>query len=823
MRILKFGGTSVGSESAIRQVLQLISDKRAEGAVHVVVSAFGGVTNILQEMVEQAAAGNTAYKEQLKAIESRHIEVVRKLIEVQQQSNVLTDLKVILNELDDVLHGVFLTRELTERTRDFVLGFGERLSALIISKALNSRGVEAEYIDARGHIKTNADFGHARVSLPETYDNLRERLAGSAAVGVVTGYIASTTKGETTTLGRGGSDYTASLIGAALEAEAIEIWTDVEGIMTADPRKVGRHLPIESLSYEEAMELSHFGAKVIYPPTILPAMVKDIPIYIKNTFKPEEKGTVISREAQQDHSTVKGISSIDDVTLITLKGSGMVGVSGFAARIFTTLAEAGINIIMITQASSEHTVCFAVLPEQAPRAMQALNSHFERELEEGIIDDIKEEPGCSIVAAVGEGMKRTPGISGRFFRSLGRNGINVRAIAQGSSERNISVVVQKEDLAKTLNTIHDAFFLSEIKSVNLFLVGIGLIGSKLLELFEKQAELLFRQHNIELRLCGIANSRYYKIQAGGMSFTGWPERLEEEGRAMNLQQFLDEADRLNLPNSLFIDCTASEEVSECYQRVMEANFSIVTANKKANSGPLKRYQELQKLALENNVMYLYETNVGAGLPVVKTLKEQVLAGDEITKIEGVLSGTLSYIFNTYDGSIPFSEVVKSALEKGYTEPDPREDLNGRDVARKLLILVREAGLKAEMDDLSVENLVPQPALDAPDVPTFFEKLADYDDEYKQRYEKAAEAGRRLCYIARYENGTATVSLEAIDSDHPFDGLSGSDNIIAFHTKHYRDTPLVVKGPGAGAEVTAGGILADILRISNVPAFSNEIV
>lgn len=823
MRILKFGGTSVGSADSIKKVLKLISQKGEEEQIHVVVSAFRGVTNNLLEMVEAASRGEETYREQLEEVENRHIAVVRELIDVQQQSKIFARLKVFFNELEDVLHGVSLTRELTDRTRDFVLGFGERFSAFVISEALNNTGVDAEYIDARQLIKTDDEFGNARVITNKTYENIQNKLPESGFVGVVTGFIASTENNETTTLGRGGSDYTASLIGAALNADAIEIWTDVEGIMTADPRKVRQHLPIGHLSYEEAMELSHFGANVIYPPTIHPAMAQSIPIYIKNTFKPEKAGTVISSEVQVEESNVKGISSIDNVTLITLKGSGMIGVSGFAARIFTVLAEAKVNIIMITQASSEHTVCFAVLPAQAGRAMQALSKNFKRELDEGIIDEILEEPDCSIVAVVGEAMKQTPGISGRLFRSLGRNGINVRAIAQGSSERNISVVVRNENLSKALNTIHDAFFLSKIKSVNLFLVGTGLIGSKLLELFEKQKELLFEDHNIEMRLCGIANSRYYMIEESGLPFTGWPERLSKEGDKMNLQQFLDDAKELNLPNSLFIDCTASSEVSDFYPEVMKASISLVTANKKANSGSQERYRELQDLALKHNVMYHYETNVGAGLPVVKTLKEQVLAGDRITKIEGVLSGTLSYIFNTYDGETPFSEVVRTALEKGYTEPDPREDLNGKDVARKLLILTREAGLELEMSDLTVENLVPEPARDAGSVEEFFEKLAEFDDEFKEQYEKADSQDHRLCYIARYEDGKATVSLEEIDGKHPFSGLSGSDNIIAFHTQHYRDTPLVVKGPGAGAEVTAGGILADILRISNVPAFSNEIV
>lgn len=820
MRILKFGGTSVGSEAAIQQAVDIIGQKKSRGdQIHVVVSAFGGVTNTLQQIVEQAAAAN-AYRDRLSEVEQSHIKTVRELIQVEQQSSVLTKLKILFNELEDVLYGVSLTRELTERTRDFILGFGERLSAFIIAQVLKNSGIKAEYVDTRALIKTDDAFGNARVLTTATYENICDHFGQMEAVGIITGYIASTETGEMTTLGRGGSDYTASLVAAALEAEAIEIWTDVEGMMTADPRKVERYLPIGELSYEEAMELSHFGATIIYPPTIHPAMECSIPIYIKNTFKPEKSGTVIKREVAPSQSNVKGISSIDHVTLITLQGSGMVGVSGFAARIFSALSHAGVNIIMITQASSEHTVCLAVLPDQAEDAVRSLNATFKRELKDGTIDEILEESDCSIVAVVGDGMDHTPGISGRLFGAMGRNGINIRAIAQGSSERNISMVVKEQELSKTLNTVHDAFFLSEIKTVNLFLIGIGLIGKKLLDLFEQQAQLLYEEHNIELRLCGIANSKQFKISEEGLPFTGWPTGLTE-GKEMSLQRFLQEADDLNLPNSIFIDCTASNKVADFYPNIMKANFSLVTANKKANSGSLEQYQKLQQLALENNVMYLYETNVGAGLPVVKTLKEQVLAGDKITKIEGVLSGTLSYIFNTFDGEKPFSQVVREALENGYTEPDPREDLNGKDVARKLLILAREAGLDIEMDDLTVENLVPEPAQKVADVEGFFRKLAEFDEAFNERYERASSNQKRLCYIACYENGKATVGLQQIDADHPFSGLSGSDNIIAFHTRHYSDTPLVVKGPGAGAEVTAGGILADILRISNVPAFSNS--
>lgn len=823
MHILKFGGSSVGSSEAIRQVIQIVKKRKEEATVHVVVSAFKDTTDTLQRLVEKASAGDESYLPVLESIEDRHIETVRDLVGVKRQSKALAELKVLFNELEDVLHGVSLTRELTGRTHDFVLGFGERFSAFIVTQALTEQGTTAEYCDARQMIRTDESFRNARVLIDETYENIRSGLANKDSIAVITGFIASTQKGETTTLGRGGSDYTAALVAAALDAEAIEIWTDVEGIMTADPNRVGQHYPIPRLSYEEAMELSHFGAHVLYPPTIHPALEKSIPIYIKNTFKPDAEGTVISAESQPDTASVKGLSSIDNVTLITLRGSGMVGVTGVASRIFSALADASINVILITQASSEHTVCFAVLPDQALRAKRVLEQAFSQELQQKRIENIKLEPDCSIVAVVGDAMRQTPGISGKLFRALGKNGINVRAIAQGSSERNISVVIQKKDLSKALNTIHDAFFLSKIKTVNLFLVGIGLIGGKLLELLEKQKEMLFEQHNISLRLCGISNSRNYMVQEQGMPFTGWPDRFASKGKPADLDKFLEEMRALNLPNCLFVDCTASDEVADKYPEVLQSNVSLVTANKKANSKVISEYKKLQRLAIRHNVMYLYETNVGAGLPVVKTLQEQILAGDKILKIEGVLSGTLSYIFNVYDGKKPFSEVVRTALEKGFTEPDPREDLNGKDVARKLLILAREAGFELEMNDLEIENLVPEPARKADSVEAFFDELARFDDQFKQRFDEAASRGNRLCYIARYEGDEASVGLEEISDSHPFSGLSGSDNIFAFHTRHYKDTPLVVKGPGAGAEVTATGILADILRISNIPAFSNEVV
>lgn len=821
MRILKFGGSSVGSPEAIRQVKNILEEKSRKHSVAVVVSAFRGITDTLQQTVEEAARGTDAYTKLQKELEERHIHVIRELISVQSQSRTLARFKMMMNELEDVLNGVALVRELTDRTRDFVLGFGERFSAFIISEYLTDKGMKAEYVDARDLIKTDSQYGRARVLTEETNCRIREHFSGRDKIQIITGFIASTMGGESTTLGRGGSDYTASLFGAALDAEAVEIWTDIEGIMTADPGKVKRYLAIPHLSYEEAMELSHFGAKVISPPTMRPVMKAGIPILIKNTFKPQHEGTRITKESVKGNSIIKGISSIDNVSLITVRGSGMIGVSGVASRIFGSLAKADINIILITQASSEHTVCFAVLPDQADAARQALEQEFKYELRDEIIDEIQLETELSIVAIVSDDMRQIPGIAGRVFQSLGRNGINVVAIAQGSSERNISIVVDRKNEAKTLNTLHDSFFLSKVKTVNLFLVGVGLIGGTLLRLIQRQAKKLYDDYHIDLKLTGISNSKQFLIREDGISMEGWKEELTEHGEEADIDRFIEEMNSLNLSNSIFIDCTASEEVSEAYAQVLESSISIVTANKKANSGSLENYEKLQALALKNNVAYLYETNVGAGLPVVATLKEQMLTGDEILKIEGVLSGTLSYIFNSYDGSAPFSKVVRTAKERGFTEPDPREDLNGQDVGRKLLILTREAGLKLEFENIEIENLVPEKARKAPTVEQFFEELSCHDSEFKKRFNDARKQDKKLCYIARYNSGKAIVRLDAIGPEHPFYNLSGSDNIVSFHTRHYENSPLVVKGPGAGAGVTASGIVADILRISNAPSFGNE--
>jgi bifunctional aspartokinase / homoserine dehydrogenase 1 len=820
MRVLKFGGSSVGTPEAIRKVANIVCDKQDNQGLVVVVSALRGVTDQLRDLALEAAEGSEIYIEKLNAIEDRHLETIRELVHIQNQSDTLTRFKLEFNILEDVLQGVSLVREVTAKTLDFVMGFGERFSAMILSACLNDHGTKAEYVDARSMIKTDNQHGQARVLLDITFPKIRETLKENHKVYVVTGFIASTNDEISTTLGRGGSDYTASLIGAALNTDQIEIWTDVDGMMTADPGKVKRAFPIREVSYEEAMEMSHFGAKVIYPPTIQPALRAEIPIWIKNTFNPEAPGTVIRKEVESTGRLIKGITSIDEVTLITIRGSGMIGVSGIAARLFSALAKENINILLITQASSEHTVTLAVLPYHGALAEDTIRKEFSLELQEKLIDEVLLEKNLSVIAIVGDNMRQIPGIAGRVFSALGRNGINIVAIAQGSSERNISFVVSRKDEAKAMNTLHDAFFLAGIKTVNLFLVGVGLIGGTLLKIIENQLENLFEDYLIDMKLRGVANSTSMVIRENLIPFSGWEQILEDEGKETSLPGFISAMKELNLPNSVFVDCTASEEVSRLYPEILNSSISVVTPNKIANSSSQQYFDDLQSLAIKRNAAFRYETNVGAGLPLIATLHELVSTGDKLRRVEGVLSGTLSYIFNNYSGEKSFSDIVKDARKKGYTEPDPREDLNGHDVGRKLLILARVAGYKLEFSDIDIENLVPEGARGNGDVESFFEKLKEYDSEFERLRKSAADNGHKLCYIARFEKGKGVVKLEEIDRDHPFYGLDGSDNIVALYTDHYQESPMVVKGPGAGANVTAGGIVADILRVANTQAYTN---
>ncbi|CAN5355237.1 bifunctional aspartate kinase/homoserine dehydrogenase I [soil metagenome] len=822
MQVLKFGGSSMGSAGSLSSVLSIIKQRVETGSVAVVVSAMRGVTDQLAETCDRMERDSFNYEEIIQVLEERHFNIARQMLPVQEQSELITDLKMILNELEDVLQGVSLVREVTSKTRDFVMGFGERLSAKILTYLVKSEGIKATYTDARSFIVTDSRFGNARVDEEVTYDKIRNYFNGSneTQVYVVTGFIAATATKLPTTLGRGGSDYTASLLGAALNSELIEIWTDVNGLMTADPVKVKRSFPITEISYEEAMELSHFGAKVIYPPTLIPALKAQIPIIIKNTFDPSQPGTTIRKVITPTNNLIKGLSSIDNITMLTIKGSGMIGVSGIAARIFTSLAGADVNIIMITQASSEHTVSIAVLPHQAESARRAIQNEFEQELLGYEIDAVEVEPDLSVIAVVGDNMKNIPGIAGRVFRALGRNGVNIRAIAQGSSERNISFVVSNKNEKKAINTLHDAFFLAGVKTVNLYVIGTGLIGGTLLEMLRAQLQVFYDDYNIDFCLRGMANSRHMLISEAGISLSDWEKQLEKNGQPTSLEEFVTQIQHHNLPNSIFVDCTASDEVSEIYPELLSSSISVVTPNKKANSGTLKYYKELHDMANKHNVAFKYETNAGAGLPIISTIDELVSTGDHVEKIEGVLSGTLSYIFNSYTGDQKFSEIVRQARDKGFTEPDPREDLNGRDVARKLLILAREAGFQIEPEDVEVQNLVPESVRNGNDVDKFFEKLSEHDAEFEKWRLDAEKDGKKLCYIARFENGKGIVKLEKISNEHPFYGLDGSDNILALYTRYYKESPMVIKGPGAGANVTSGGIVADILRVVSTKAASN---
>ena len=812
----------MGTVKSISNVLSIVKQRAERGPVAVIVSAMKGVTDQLVDTCDRMENASFSYKETIDVLEKKHYDVVREMLPAQQQSELITELKMLLNELEDVLQGASLVQEMTPKTRDFVMGFGERLSAKILTHLVASQGVSSEFTDARSLIVTDSRFGNARVDLPVTYNKIRSyfEAANESSVFVITGFIASNNKNLSTTLGRGGSDYTAALVGAALNTELIEIWTDVNGLMTANPDKVKRAFPISEISYEEAMELSHFGAKVIYPPTLIPALKAQIPIIIKNTFDPKQPGTSIRKEITPTNNLIKGLSSIDNVTMLTIKGSGMIGVSGIAARIFSSLAKADVNIIMITQASSEHTVSIAVLPHQAVTAKNAIHSEFEEELQGQEIDDVDVEQHLSVIAIVGDNMRNIPGIAGRVFRALGRNGINIRAIAQGSSERNISFVVSSRDETKAINTLHDAFFLAGVKTVNLYIAGIGLIGGTLLEMIREQLQVLYDDYKIELCLRGIADSKKMLIDEEGISLDEWKTTLTEKGEKNDLDKYVQAIRDHNLPNSIFVDCTASDEVSEIYPNVLSASVSVVTPNKKANSGSLQYYNKLQELADKHNVAFRYETNAGAGLPIISTIDELVSTGDHVDKIEGVLSGTLSYIFNNYTAKKKFSDIVRQAREKGYTEPDPREDLNGQDVARKLLILAREAGFQLEPDDIQVESLVPEDAQNGADVEEFFNILETHDDHFESLRASAESAGKKLCYIARFSDGYGEVKLEQISPDHPFFSLDGSDNIMALYTRYYKESPMVIKGPGAGANVTSGGIVADILRVVSTKAASN---
>lgn len=815
MKVLKFGGSSVQTADRIKNVIEIV---KADPAAKVVVcSALGGVTDQLIAVGKTAAAHHDGYRAQFADLERKHLEAGKLLVDVRYQSSVLAKVKNMLNELEELLQGIYLLRELSKRTLDHVMSFGERLSCTLITEAFKDRGLDAVYLDTRTVVRTNARFGNAVVDFELTDRLIAQRVAETKGLIVATGFIGSTEKGESTTLGRGGSDYTCSIFAAALDASEAEIWTDVDGVMTADPRKVKQAFSIDRLSYEEAMEMSHFGAKVIYPPTMLPAMKKNIPIIIRNTFNPPFQGSVIGNVKSDAFAgvPVKGISSISHISLLRLQGSGMVGEPGVSARLFNALASDQISVILITQASSEHTICFAVKPEEAGPAKRVIDKEFTTEIREGLIDEVVVEQELSIIAIVGENMRNSSGVAGRMFQAMGNNGINIVAIAQGSSELNISTVIKKEDEIKALRALHQAFFLSDTKTINAFIVGVGLVGSTLLRQMNEQREYLKQEYNLEFRVAGIANSkkRLFDLN-GGINLDQWREALAKDGTEMNVQGFIHEMEQLNLANSVFVDNTASGEVSQGYEEILRNSISIVTPNKIASSSSYSRYLNLRNTAKRHGVFMLYETNVGAALPVISTLRDLINSGDRIQRIEAVLSGTLSYIFNTFSGQVRFSEVVKEAKLKGYTEPDPREDLSCKDVGRKILILARECGYGMEFEDITIKGFLPESCLAAPSVEDFFTELSRHDDYFENLRATAEQAGQRLRCIAKFEGGKAQIALESVGFDHSFYSLSGSDNIIAFTTTRYPERPLVVKGSGAGAEVTAAGVFADMIRIAN---------
>ncbi len=812
MKVLKFGGSSIATPERIKSVIAIVKTYLPV-EITVVFSAFGGVTDQLIQVSQLALSGNADYKNVLQKLEERHLDAVRSLIRIEKQSGILAQVKIQFNELAEMLHGVFLVKERTLRTLDYVMSFGERVSAYTISEAFIDQGIAAEYLDARNVIRTNNQFGNALVDFSTTDLLIRDYFQQHSSLQIITGFIATSETGETTTLGRSGSDYTAAIFAGALHASDLEIWTDVDGMMTADPRVVKEAFTVPEMSYEEAMELSHFGAKVIFPSTMRPAMAHDIPIWIKNTFHPEVRGTRIS-SSSTNGKLIKGISSIGNISLLNIQGGGMVGVVGVSMRLFSTLAHEKINVILISQASSEHSICIAIESNHVAHAKRALEKEFQHEIHSKLIDGVLVTEKLSIVAVVGDGMKHHSGSSGRMFSALGKNGINVVAIAQGSSERNISAVIEQVDAAKALNALHESFFLSNRKTTHLFLVGTGLIGSTLIKQIQEQYQKLSRENHLAINVVGVANSRKMLFNSEGLVLDTVLNQLQEFGDVMNLPVFLEKMLQLNLPNSIFIDCTSSEVIAQHYSTVLSSNISIVTPNKKANSGTHKEYLHLRETAFKKGVRFLYETNVGAGLPVISTLNDLVLSGDTILKIEAVLSGTLNFIFSSFNGIQSFSDIVNDAKAKGYTEPDPRDDLSGMDVARKILILAREAGLALELSDISVQNLVPEDCRELKNIDDFLSKLKNHDAYWEGLRKSAADRKQKLRYRAVLEKGKASVELSAVDVDHPFYQLAGSDNILLLTTERYHDRPMVIRGPGAGAEVTAAGVFADVIRIAN---------
>ena len=810
MKVLKFGGTSVGSVSSmlnVKKIVEAVDDK-----VIVVVSALGGITDKLIKTSTMAANGDSGYEKEMKEIVNRHIEMVYTVIPAGQKRELLLDcVNELLSELKDIFQGIYLIRDLSPKTSATIVSYGERLSSIIVATLIEG----AQWFDSRLFIKTEKKHNKHILDSELTNRLVRETFHEIPSISLVPGFISTDkTTGEVTNLGRGGSDYTASILAAALDADVLEIWTDVDGFMTADPRVISTAYPITELSYVEAMELCNFGAKVVYPPTIYPVCHKNIPILIKNTFNPDAPGTIVKQEADHSSKAIKGISSINDTCLITMTGLGMVGVIGVNYRIFKTLAENGISVFLVSQASSENSTSIGVRTVDADLACEVLNEEFAKEIEMGEISPIQAEKNLATVAIVGENMKHTPGIAGKLFGTLGRNGINVIACAQGASETNISFVVDSKSLRKSLNVIHDSFFLSEYQVLNLFICGIGTVGGSLIEQIHSQRQKLMQENGLQLNVVGIADANKAMFSREGFDLGRFREELQEKGKDSSLETLRNEIIGMNIFNSVFVDCTASAGVASLYKDLLLHNVSVVAANKIAASSEYENYRELKQIARQRGVKYLFETNVGAGLPIINTINDLIHSGDKILKIEAVLSGTLNYIFNKISADIPFSKTIKMAQEERYSEPDPRIDLSGKDVIRKLVILAREAGYCLEQSDVEKNLFVPDDFFEG-SLDDFWKKVPSLDADFEARRKVLEAENKHWRFVAKLENGKASVGLQEVGANHPFYGLEGSNNIILLTTARYKEYPMMIQGYGAGAGVTAAGVFADIMSIANV--------
>ncbi|EJL73906.1 bifunctional aspartate kinase/homoserine dehydrogenase I [Chryseobacterium populi] len=811
MKVLKFGGTSVAHASAILKVENIIKKESSDDKIVVVVSALHNVTDTLIKAAELASVADESYLQFIKGLEEKHLNLVKELIPISGQSSWLSFVKKHFNDIEDLCNGIFILGEFTARIKDKITSYGEFLSSRIIAARLQFQGLDSSWMNAAEYIRTDNRYTHAKVDFEVTERNLKNYFEkNQSQITLVPGFIANDENGNATTLGRGGSDYTASVFASVLNAHELQIWTDVSGMMTADPRLVSNAKVISEISYQEAMELSHFGAKVLYPPTIQPVMIQNIDLRIKNTFEAEAPGTLISQHLKpQDQQIAVGISNMSNIVLLTLEGGGMVGVPGISAKLFQCLSHQNINVILITQSSSEHSITIAISEKDAYQAESAINSAFEDDLKLQRINPLKMESGLSVIALVGENMKSRSGVSAKMFGCLGNNGINIRAIAQGSSEKNISIVISEKDTRKAVNILHEEFFESEVKQAHLYICGTGNVGTKLIQQIYSQNGYLNENLSVNLRIAGLSNSRKMAFSNQGIPEDRYKDALEN-GETSSASQFTKELISRNLRNSVFIDLTASPEIPEIYEDLLKKSVNIVACNKIAAASDFESYKKLKDLAKKHNCKFFFETNVGAGLPIIGTINDLIRSGDRILSIQAVLSGTLNFVFNHYDGSTPFSEVVARAQKEGYTEPDPRLDLAGTDVARKILILAREAGYTLQFDEIKNTGFLPEECMQG-NVEHFYQMLLKYESHFKTLFDEARKQGKILKYVAEFENGKAKVGLQHIAPENDLYHLYGKDNIVILKTLRYSEQPLVVKGAGAGAEVTASGVFADIIR------------